>query len=667
MKRAVVDQAGLRVVMIGIVLSLFFGLIFKSQIRSAVVKARLQQSIVRLQKDVNIDFESVEVRLSEWGLPRPVIEIRGIRISPLKAACQENQIYIDNLSFPLSLNLLFSKEKVISTVRVSLLEVRTKNTRLCFSKNQSSEDAVENRVALSANGAGTNPSQTLKAPPLVKPAQTKGAAVVKNETLEKLKNFKSHLNEVKIDRLRVIAVDKMNTAVDFNAVQVAFKYERQKLSELGVSGQLLAFKEADKSYYLLKSDVKFLVKLDEKMTVSTDLKGLVMDRPFQLKIRNDEQKNSIQFLGEIEGISLKAINYILKAERPQTEVFDFLSGSSMTGYLTGEYFLTDRHYEMNIKDIKILVGGGVAEINDIYVVGKMDEKAQIKPFDIQLSHIELTKILSHKTFDNIRPSIQNAGYISGLVQFSGVDQFKVKSLIEKTSFVFSNKGERVSQVFDSFNFHATIDPQKIAINVNEFILDSHKINGSLKYSHNYETNDKALAVDLEGHLLKPDTVKLFTGKSSDPEIKLLFTTDLKNNLKGTASINQLSIHQFDFAKFHLDYERNLLLKNEIYNLKTAGLTLTAADKGPANHLNVLFDQIFPKPAVSFTQSKMNIQRDGLGKISFSLKADQKNKPELNLSGDYNPAGAQLTARGTYKGLGFALSGAVDKLQAAPLK
>lgn len=664
MKRAVVDQAGLRVVMIGIILSLFFGLIFKSQIRSSAVKARLQQSIVRLQKDVNIDFESVEVRLSEWGLPRPVIEIRGIRISPLKATCQENQVYIDNLSFPLSLNLLFSKEKVISTVRVSLLEVRTKNTRLCFSKAPSTEGDVENRVALSANGSG--PSQTAKAQP-EKTEQVAAVATAKNETLEKLKNFKSHLNEIKIDRLRVIAVDKMNTAVDFNAVQVSFKYENHKLNELGITGQLLAFKEADKSYYLLKSDIKFAVKLEDKLLVSADLKGLVMDRPFLLKIRNDEQQNSVQFLGEIEGISLKAINYIFKAERPQTEVFDFLSGSSMTGYMTGEYFLTDRRYEIDIKDIKILVGGGVAEINDIFIVGKMDEKAQVKPFDVQLSHIELTKILSHKTFDNIRPSIQNAGYMSGLVQFTGVDQFKVKSLIEKTSFVFSNKGERVSQVFDSFNFHATIDPQKISLNVNEFILDTQKIKGALKYTHNYASNDKALSVDLEGHLLKPDTVKLFTGTPSDPEIKLLFATDLKNNLKGTASIDKLSIHEFEFTKFNLDYEKNLLLKSEIYNLKTAGLTLKESNKAQTSHLNVLFDQIFPKPAVSFTQSKINLQKDGLGKIIFSIKADQKNKPELNITGDYNPVGTQLTARGSYKGLGFTLSGPADKLQATPLK
>lgn len=652
MRRAVVDQAGLRVVMIGLILSLFIGLIFKSQIRSSVVKARLQQSIVRLQKDVNIDFESVEVRLSEWGIPRPVIEIRGVRISPLKANCQENQIYIDNLSFPLSFNLLFSPNKVISTVRISLLEVRAKNTRQCFSKNFSTENAIANREVLAGRKVSSE-TTTTAASPVVK------EVVTSNQTIEKLRNFKSHLNEIKIDRLRIIAVDKMNTAVDFNAVQVLFKYEKERLNELSIQSQLAAFKEADKSYYLFKSDLKVLAKLDEKSAVTAEFKGLVVDRPFQLKLKNDLQKNSIQFLGEISGISLKAINYIVKVERPQTEVYDFLSGSSMTGFLTGEYYIDERKYEANLKDIKIVVGGGVAEINDIFVIGKSDEKAQIKPFDVQLSHIELTKILSHSTFDSIRPSIQNAGYISGLVQFMDVNNFKVKSLIEKTSFVFSNKGQRVPQVFDSFNLHASLDPQKISLNVNDFILDSQKIHGFLKYSHQTESGDKSLSVDLEGHLLKPDTVKLFTGKASDPEIRLLFATDLKNNLKGSAQIDKISINQFDITKLNLDYEKNLLLKSELYNVKTGSLTVAVADG--------LFDQVLPKPSVTFTQSKLQIQKDGLGKLVFNLKGEQKAKTELTVAGEYLPNPSQMTAKGVYKGLNFNITGALDKLVATPLK
>lgn len=652
MRRAVVDQAGLRIVIIGVVLSLFFGLIFKSQIRASVVKSRLQQSLVKLQKDVNIDFESVEVRLSEWGIPRPIIEIRGVRISPLKASCQENQIFIDDLSFPLSFNLLFAKDKVISTVRVSLMEIRTKSTRQCFSNSENqevSENAVAHREVMAAS---TSLSQVNSA---------------KNEALQKLRNFKSHLDQVKIDRLRVIAVDKMNTAVDFNALQISFKYEKEKLNELALAGQLLAFKESDKSYYLLKSDIKFVMRLEDKASLNAELKGLVMDRPFQFKIRNDEQRNSLQFLGELNGISLKALNYIIKTERPQTEVFDFLNGSSMTGYMTGEYFLYGRNYEMSVKDIKVIVGGGAAEINEINIFGKIDNKAQVKPFDVQLSHIDLTKILSNKVFDNIRPSIQSAGYISGLVQFAGADQFKVKTLIEKTSFVFSNRGERVPQIFDSFNLHASIDPQKMTFNFNEFILDSQKIQGSLKYSHNYQTDDKSLAVDLEGHLLKPETVKLFTGNAGNPNIKLQFTTDLKNNLKGSAAIDKLNIHQFELTKFSLDYEKNLLLKNEIYNLKTSALTMMMSDRAESNHMNVLFDHIISKPAVTFAQSKMNMQKDGLGKINFTIRADQKNKPELNLTGEFNPTGSMLTAKGNYKNQGFTLSGPMDKLQVFPTR
>lgn len=640
MKRAVVDQAGLRVVIIGVVLSLFVGLIFRSQIRSTVVKAKLQQSLVKLQKDMNINFESAEVRLSDWGIPRPVIEIRGIRISPLKINCQENQIYIDNLSFPLSFNLLFSKNKVISTVRISLLELRVKNTRQCFSKSANSEKESTPSFAMSTSQSYQQKNDT-------------------NPAIESLKKVKSHLDEIKIDRLRLLAVDKMNSAVDFNAVQVLFKYDQDRLAELSLQSQLSAFKEADKSYYLFKSDLKILAKLDEKPTITADLKGLIVDRPFQLRVKNDLQKNSVQFLGEVNGVSLKAINYIVKVERPNTDVYDFLNGSSMSGFLTGEYNISERKYEANFKDIKILLAGGLAEINDIFVLGASDAKAQIKPFDLQLSHIELTKFLSHKAFDNIRPSIQNAGFISGLIQFTDFNNFKVKSLIEKTSFVFSNKGQRVTQVFDSFNLHANIDSQKLNLNINDFILDSQKIYGFIKFNQNNESGDKNLSVDLEGRLLSPDTVKLFSGQNSDPKIKLLFTSDLKNNLKGSAFIDKINFHQYEMTKLNLDYEKNLLLKSELYNIRTGQLAIAVNDS--------VLDQILPGPSVTFAQSKLQIQKDDQGKLFFNFRGEQKGKSELTVTGDYTSNPSEMNAKGFYKNTSFNITGPLDNLKAIQLK
>lgn len=648
MKRAVVDQAGLRIVIIGIVLSLFIGLIFKSQIRPAVVKNRLQLALVKLQKDVNIDFESVDIRLSEWGIPRPVVEIRGVRISPLKAHCHENQIFIDNLSFPLSFNLLFSENKVISTVRVSLLEIRMKNTRQCFSKDQESD------ISNTSTSTAIQPVEEVN----------KIALPKSSPLLEKLRNFKSHLHEIKIDRLRVIATDKLNTAVDFNAVQMLFRYDHEKLNDFLLQGQLLAFKESDKNYYLFKSDMKIALKLETEPNVSAEFKGSVVDRPFQLKIKNNVQKNSLQFLGELNGVSLKAINYIIKAEKPSTEILEFLGGSSLSCYLTGEYFFQNKGYNFDFKDIKVLIGNGVAEVNDIHVFGQADRKAQIRPFDVQLSHIELTKVLSHSAFDNIRPSIQHAGFISGLIQFSDVNQFKVKSLIEDTSFVFSNKGQRVSQTFDSFNFFANIDSEKINLNINDFILDSQKIKGSFKYVQNTQNQDKNVTVDLQGHLLKPDTVKLFTGIAQDIEVKIFLNTDLKNNLKGNVSIDKLSIHQFDLNKVNLDYEKNLLLKREIYSVKTAGMVLKYSNDDKDNQLNMMFDQFLSKPQIMFGPTRVNIQKDGLGKVAVIFKSEPKNRTELNFAGDITSE-KNIEIKGNLKTSGksqnFILSGVFDKL------
>ena len=107
MKRAVIDQAGLKIILIGLIIAIFFGLIFKSQVRPSVVSERLQKTLDVLKRDLNVDFESAEVKLSDWGLPRATVEITGLRLSPVIQNCQNNQIYIEKLSIPLNFNLIF--------------------------------------------------------------------------------------------------------------------------------------------------------------------------------------------------------------------------------------------------------------------------------------------------------------------------------------------------------------------------------------------------------------------------------------------------------------------------------------------------------------------------------------------------------------------------------
>ncbi|MFN3453922.1 MAG: hypothetical protein ACK41T_03105 [Pseudobdellovibrio sp.] len=640
MKRAVVDQPGLKIVTIGIVISLFMGLIFKSQVRSVVVKARLQQVFLRLQKDVNIDFESTRINLSEWGLPRPVVEIKGIRISPLGSQCQDNQIFIENLTFPLSFNILFSERKIINSIHISLMEVRVKNLSNCLVQSPQ-------EVPVKQAGIMTYPYSGSS---IVSEPVNSGESEPSGVKSSKLLKTRAHLNEVKIDRLRVLLIDKLNSSLDLNAVVLRPTYadsDLEKISHLtalNIQAQLLTFKDPVKNYYMLKSDIKSQIQFmdDGLIHISTDFAGMVLDRAFTVKIKNDPKKKNLQFFAELNNISLKVLNYILKNEKPDINVYDFLTGSSLSGFITGQYSFDNSKTEISFKNAKVVIGDGAADFSEILL--NIDRnKVDFKPFDIQLLHIDLSRFLTLNYFDQIRSSVENAGFISGLVQMSSLKEFKIKALIEKMSFVFSNKGQRVSQTFDSFNFFTTAHNSKISVTLNDFILDSEKIKGLIDYQmlSASEQNQQKLKVDISGYLLRPETVQLFTGLLYKPTISLNFVTDLKTYLNGTADINDLLFDQVALLNTHLDYDYDLRNSKENYKFKSEQISFKYNESSNSAKLNGFFDQdIFSKPEITYNNFRMDMSRVARDKATFNIKAENvnresKSKTELTVTGSHD--------------------------------
>jgi len=122
MSRAVIDQPGVRVVVIGLVLSIFLGLALRSQISDTRIQAYLDKAVARLQTDFVVDYEYAKVNLSKWGLPFPVIEIQRIRLSPKSSVCQSSQIYIDELEVPVSIGLLLGLTDKIPKIRLQEME-----------------------------------------------------------------------------------------------------------------------------------------------------------------------------------------------------------------------------------------------------------------------------------------------------------------------------------------------------------------------------------------------------------------------------------------------------------------------------------------------------------------------------------------------------------------
>ena len=516
MKRAVIDQAGLKIIFTGLMVSLFFGLIFKSQIRSSVVSERLQKTLDVLKRDLVVDFDSAQVKLSDWGLPRPTVEISGLRLSPVIQNCQNNQIYIEKLSIPLNLKMIFSKNKKdqgINTLRASLIEIRLDRIKDCFSRKEAASAGITaEKAARVENSPNTNS---------------------KNETQNSLNQFfnqSTALKEMSIDRLRIIAPDIFKLPIDLNAVQLSIESDGRKIRTVDLQAQMLSFKDATKNFFLLKSEINLKAKTDaenDQIDIKMNANVLLIDRPFVFDIRYDQKKNSLEYIGEIKNVSVKAfiqMYQLLNSQKLNIKT-SALGFAALSGFMSGEFFLdADKKDNSNLifKNIQVIANTGLVTASEIYFYNLND--GQFRPFDVYFNNLNVSDMFGLSSDHRLNLSFAEGGYISGSLSFLSQTDIRLKALVEKSQLAFSNQGKPATQTFDSYNLSGFYKPHIQSLQINDLVRGENKIKGYIKYNQN--NSSKELDVNLSGLIFSEDIFELYIGERQQTEMSLKLQTDL---------------------------------------------------------------------------------------------------------------------------------------------
>ncbi len=558
MKRAVIDQAGLKIIFIGLIIAIFFGLIFKSQVRPSVVSERLQKTLDVLKRDLNVDFESAEVKLSDWGLPRATVEITGLRLSPVIQNCQNNQIYIEKLSIPLNLNLIFSKNKKnqgINTLRASLIEIRVDRLSHCFKRNEtSSENAA-------ASSSATEPIEVSATPE------------DKQTALNRFFNQSTTLKEVSIDRLRLIAPEVFKLPVDLNAVQLNVNSSEEQINTIDLQAQMLSFKDTTKNFYLLKSEINLKAQADpENNHIDLRLKtnGLLIDRPFSFDVRYDQKNNSLEYIGEIKNVSAKAFlqMYQLLDNRPlgfKTSAFGF---AALTGYMSGEYFLDpDKSEKSNLvlKNLQMIANSGLLTVSEINFYNL--KEGLFKPFDLYFNNINMSDMFGLSGDHRLGLSFEEAGFLSGSLSVLNRNDIRLKALVEKSLLIFSNQGRRAVQSFDSYNLLGSYRDSKQSLQLNDFVRGENKIKGYIRYSQKNQESEKTtkeLEVNLSGLIFSEDVFELYTGQKQETEVSWKLQSDLASSVASQIEFKSVKFKNIQLKNYQINIVKDLS-KNENKN------------------------------------------------------------------------------------------------------
>lgn len=466
MRRAVIDQPGARVFIIGLVLSAFLGLALRSQISESRVQAFLAKSVDRLQTDFYIDYESAKVNLSRWGLPLPALIIQNLRLSPKSTICQSSQIFVEELEVPISVSVLLGLNKTIPKFRIKEIELRLSDLQECIGTRKS-DKPEENAFAAAVDSAS------------VKTDSSDIRNVFSNST-------KAELKEIYIEKLKIISKSKPDQPVMLKQINLELSYTENRLTEVQIRSKISALKDSRSDVYFLNSNLVAIIKSPEKNEVETliNINGKLLDGDIQLFAHSFSGSNKVNYELGLQQVSVKALSPLIESNEFLKSLNTEKTPIAITLNNSGELLFAGKpNFVSKFKKVQVNIEKGIVWINELDA-GFSENRLSIKPFTMNVEKLALTKLKNLEQFKDRLDSLDSLGELTGTLEFTNESQFKFKGTIRNIKAVFSNRGRRDLQNIEKVEVEAARSGNEMKFEASEFNINNKKLSGGMKALYN---------------------------------------------------------------------------------------------------------------------------------------------------------------------------------------
>jgi hypothetical protein len=536
MRRAVVDQPGLKIIVFGLLVSIFLGLTLRSQITQTKINDRLKKIVLEFEqknksKKLTVDFAEARLLLSDWGFPFPHLSIKNIKISSSASECVDNQIYIESLDIPFSWMKLFDRDdQQLDTVRAGLIELRIDNPDQCF---------TEVKLA----------------------SQSEVHSYAKHETIEV--NKQDHNQEIHqlrhlslyVDKLKIIDKHNYNIPVVLQTVGIKIALDKNKLQAVDLKSQLYLFRDNEGSIYKFKSDfnLNYELKPGGQVEASGLIHGKLIDKPFEISMAYAPDVNKIFIKHTIKDLSVKALlslnNYQNIRMRSQ---FDGISGLTISNQGAGEYNLSSKSLDFyKISDIVLSSGESTISAEAITVTSLKPLK--FEPFKVLLNEFDLEKLKNIPAFVSIQKSIYDFGKISGTIFVNSESAILAEGFIKDIQFIFSNRGQRAYQKIDKLSYKAT--PRSLTID--SISMENQIAEGGLRLKFEPKTEHHPTQIEAQGEIsnikLNDSVYNIFSFNQSKPTTIALSLHADDNQVKSKLRFDQLASSAMEIKQLEVGY------------------------------------------------------------------------------------------------------------------
>lgn len=570
MRPAVIDQPGLKVMVAGILLPLFLGLAIRSQLTPNKVHNRVQKYFDQISKanpdkKMKIDFEGAEIRLSEWGLPSPHLQLKEVRISFEDQSCDENQIVVDSAVIPIDWKWIFTPKDIHPSLRFGLVEVRTSEIKRCLNiKETESAKAAEE----AAQGAV---QESMKSTPSESVSITE--------------------QKIFIEKLRF--VDKVNYKFPINlqSVNLNLFYEKNKVHEVRLAAQFFSMKDYIKNIFRLKGDLNVQYYTDRTKNSKIQLSGKVINKKFDFVAEYDAKSNLLPFKLDVDSISVKTLVSSMGQEgQNNLSVLNSLSGLSISFNSSGRYDVGHSDLEpIKIENLKVFSNDSDVQFESFSVIDLKPLK--LSPIKAKITKWNLSEVFKNLNWPELNRSINNFGLLSGDITYSN-EKFSSRGTLSDVALIFSNKGKQALHKVNQVVYDVTADRSSTQLKLGQFVMEDVAADGNVSFEwsnipNGHEFKEQFLANgSLKKISLNSNVVQLFAEDEMKSESKV--SVDLKINVshgdyKGFARLDGLQTQKYKLSDLSMETSGSLNRAEEArkyaFNLAAGEFSTSAETQG----------------------------------------------------------------------------------------
>lgn len=544
----IAEQPGMAVLVTGLLIALFIGLIARAYIAPARVRGLIEKAAQNINKDISVQFDSAEVSLSDGILPRFAVVISNVRMSSSQECWMAPTLEIDQMRLPVSLWGLFTGQGVVR-------EIQTDDVTLTL--HGSYRDCLRKKAL-----PGTASETTAAAPAKAVRLQAEPAAAEKKG---------NRIRDISIGRLQIEFDKYPSYHAEFHDID--FRVKNFESQWLILNAKTHLFRDEQVGDYLAHANIHVEYKALPEPGVQAHFFGNWREGHYSFVGNYSPSDKNLILETEIKHIPLSQIIGLMQRYRLVEPTLNARQlWLSFNSRYVGEL---NKISQSPVEVSHLQLDGDQIEMDADKINLKSLQPLSYEPIRLNIQKLNVDKVLSF--YNRTLPThfFSHLGSFSGRADIHSPRDVRLAGNYSGLEFIFSNKGQRELQVIDSMATEATYSGDAWKIQLSRIEPRQGRFDGNIDVLADKSFSDMNVKLRVEQALLSPQVQNLMTQGGEIGPVKTHLDLHLREGhvigMKGQLKTGRVKIEgaEANAAKASFDYEN----KDVIMNLQLESLLL----------------------------------------------------------------------------------------------